>query len=244
LGLGVATLMAGGVACGLFSSDLLSYSFKLPRKSFTVDADSMVPQQWRQLGGTAPVVPAVPCPTVDCCTIATAAGDQCSTYGLECVTGSCEAAPVVVLVNEINLAQEAPELANVASNIPSFTHVMLKRLYLSDYSNGLNYATPEVEVWLGPEAATAIDDQDASGNPLCVQIGTLPPIPAQSACSSGSCVDVQLTADAATLFDKFATNFRQTFKVFIRMTVRLKPGDPIPAGTFQATVTGEATASI
>jgi hypothetical protein len=245
----LAAVVVGGVACGLFSSDLLSYTFKLPEKSVTVSADDAVPQQWRQPPGAA--VPDVPCPAgqgvgVDCCSIATAAGEQCTTYGLQCVDGSCEADPQIVLVNEINLAQEAPELANIASNVPSFTHVTLTRLYLSQYSNGLNYPTPVTEVWLGPEAATSVDDQDASGNPLCVLVGTVPSIPANSSCGAGSCngLDVQLNPDGAGAFEQYARDFRTTFKVFIRMTLQLKAGDPIPSGTFTATVTGEAKASI
>jgi hypothetical protein len=241
--LGIAAC-AVAVGCGLFSSNLLSYDFSLPSKSFTADASTMVPSAWSTAGLTT--VPNVPCPTVDCCTIATAAGEQCATYSLTCVSGSCEADPEIVLVNEVNLSTEAPQLTAVASNVPSFAHVTLKRLYLSDYSNSLNWATPEIEIWMGPDTAATVHDTDASGTPVCSLLGTLPSIPANTSCPAGACsgLDVQLTADGAATFESFALNFRQTFKFFARMTVKVKAGDPVPTGTFQGTVTGEATASL
>jgi hypothetical protein len=193
-------------------------------------------------------VPAVPCPPIDCCTLATAAGEECATFGLACAAGSCAATPQVVLVNAVNLAQEAPELQSVASNVSSFATVTLKRIYLSQYQNGLNVPTPAIEVWIGPEAATGVDDQDAQGAPLCSVIGTLDPIPAQSSkpsCTPGvDCMEVRLTPDGAALFERFAKEFRQTFKVFVRVTVSITAGTPVPQGTFNATITGEISAAL
>lgn len=236
----VVAALAGGGACGLFGEDLLSWDFALPAKEFTINTDNFVPAAIRQLDPAT--MPAIACPPLDCC--AGMSETECATFGFVCEAGACVAVPRVELSNAVNLAQEAPELQQVAANVPSFTHVTLKRLYLASYSNTLNYDTPEIELYLGPEAATSIDDLDASGQPLCKKLGTLPPIPKGTSCSSGCTVDVQLTADGAAVFETFVRNFRQTFKLFSRATMQFEAGDEVPTGQFTGTFTGTITASI
>jgi hypothetical protein len=237
LGVAVAALLGG--ACGL--GDLLSYNFQLPEKSFTIDTATVVPQQWQQLPATA-TLPAVPCPQVSCCTIASGPGEQCATLGLACEAGSCAASPQVTLSNPVNLAQQAPELQSVASSVPSFASVTVSRLYLSSYTSTLNYDTPPIDLYIGPESAATVEDKDPSGNPLCVQIGTLDPLPP---CPAGcGAVDVHLSADGQAAVGRFAKDFRQTFKVFARAQLSFKAGDPVPKGKLDLTVTGTLKASL
>jgi hypothetical protein len=154
------------------------------------------------------------------------------------------AVPSVELSNTFNLANEVPELQQVASNVPSFAHVTLKRLYLSSYSNTLNDDTPEIELYLGPESATSVDSLDQSGQPVCKKLGTLAPITKGTSCSQSCTVDVVLTADGAAVFETFVKNFRQTFKFFARATSQFEPGDPVPSGQFTASITGTVTAGM
>jgi hypothetical protein len=232
--------VAGGTRCDLFGSDLLSWDFALPEKSFTLDTASFVPAAIKALDPAT--MPTIDCPTIDCCTGLTAA--DCATFGFACQANACVAVPSVELSNPINLSQEVPDLQTVASNIPSFTHVTLKRLYLSSYSNTLNYDTPEIELWLCPEAATSVEDTGADGAALCQQLGTLAPITKGSSCSANCTADVQLTPNGAQVFETFVKNFRTTFKIFVKATSQFEPGDPIPAGSFTATVAGTVTASM
>jgi hypothetical protein len=235
-----AAALAGGGACSLFGEDLLSWDFALPEKEFTVNTDNFVPAPIKQLQPAT--MPTIACPTIDCCTGLSAA--DCATFGFACQSGACVAVPKVELSNPVNLSQEVPQLQQVASNIPSFTHVTLKRLYLAKYSNTLNYDTPEVEIFLCPEAATSIEDLDQSSQPLCKQLGTLPPIAKGTSCDANCTVDVALTADGAQVFETFVKNFRQTFKFFVRATSQFEQGDPVPSGQFTATMTGTVTASM
>jgi hypothetical protein len=237
--LAAAALAAGG-ACNLFGSDLLSWDFALPEKEFTLNTDNYVPAEIKQLQPAT--MPTIACPGIDCCTGMTA--DECSTFGFSCQAGACVAVPSVELSNAVNLAQEVPQLQQVASNIPSFAHVTLKRLNLARYSNTLNYDTPEIEIYLCPEAATSIEDLDQSGAALCRQLGTLPPIAKGTSCDQSCTAEVALTADGAQVFETFVKNFRQTFKFFVRATSQFEPGDPVPSGQFTATITGTVTASM
>jgi hypothetical protein len=232
--------LAGGGACSLFGSDLLSWDFDLPEKAFTVDTNNFVPAAIKQLQPAT--MPIINCPTIDCCTGLSAT--DCSTFGFACLTGACVAKPKVELSNPINLSQEVPQLQQVASDIPSFAHVTLKRLYLSSYTNTLNYDTPEILIYLCPEAATSVEDVDQGGAALCQQLGTLAPIAAGTSCSASCTADVQLTANGAQVFETFVKNFRQTFKIFAVASSEFDPGDPIPSGQFTATVTGKITASM
>jgi hypothetical protein len=235
-----AAALAGGGACDVFGVDLLSWDFALPSKEFSVNTDNFVPASIKQLEPAT--MPIVGCPTVDCC--AGLSDTDCQTFGLACQTGACVAAPTVELSIAINLAQEAPELQQVASNIPSFTHVTFKRLFLSSYSNALNYDTPQIDLFLCPEAATSVEDLDQSSQPLCKQLGTLPPIPQGTSCNTDCAADVALTPDGVQAAETFVKNFRQTFKIFARATSEFVPGDPIPSGQFTATVTGTVTAGL
>ncbi len=232
--------LAGGATCDLFGSDLLSWDFALPEKSFTVDTSNFVPAPIKQLEPAT--MPAIDCPTVDCCAGLTAA--DCATFGFACQNGACAATPKVELSNSINLAQEVPQLKDVASNIPSFAHVTLKRLWLSRYSNTLKYDTPEIELYLCPEAATSVEDQDQGGAPLCQKLGTLAPITKGTSCEISCAADVQLTANGAQVFETFVKNFRQTFKIFAVAVSQFEEGDPIPSGQFTGTVSGTVTASM
>jgi hypothetical protein len=235
-----ALALAGGSACSLFGSDLLSWDFDLPEKAFTLDTGNFVPAAIKQLQPAT--MPTIDCPTIDCCTGLSAT--DCATFGFACQADACVAVPKVELSNPVNLSQEVPELQQVASNIPSFAHVTLKRLYLAKYSNTLNYDTPETELWLCPEAATSVEDTDQGGAPLCSKLGTLAPIAKGTSCSAGCTADVQLTASGGQAFETFVKNFRQTFKIFVVATSQFEPGDPIPSGQFTATVTGTVTASM
>lgn len=234
-----AVALAGGASCDLFGEDLLSWDFALPEKSFTVDTNNFVPTWIQQQGAT---MPAIGCPAIECC--AELAAADCATFGFGCQDNACVAVPTVELSNSINLAQEVPELGQVASNIPSFAHVTLKRLWLSSYSNTLNYDTPEIDLYLCPEAATSVEDQDQGGSFLCQKLGTLAPITKGTSCSISCAADVQLTPDGAQVFETFVRNFRQTFKLFAVATSQFEPGDPIPSGQFTGTVAGTVTASM
>jgi hypothetical protein len=237
----LALLGAAGIgACGLFGDDLLSWDFALPEKQFTIDTQNFVPAPISSAGVT---LPSIACPQVDCCTGLTT--DECATFGFGCEAGACVAVPTVELSNAVNLSQEAPELQQVAANVPSFAHVTLKRLYLAEYTNTLNYDTPEIELYLGPEAATSVDDVDQAGQPLCQKLGTLPPITKGTSCGAGCTgIDVALTPNGAQVFETFVKNFRQTFKLFARATMQVEGGDDIPTGQFTGTITGTITGSI
>lgn len=234
----VAAALAGGGACGLLDSSILSWDFALPEKEFSINTDNFVPAEIKALQPAA--IPAIACPQIDCC--AGMSATECATFGFGCEAGACVAVPVVELSNAVNLAQEAPELQNVAGNVPSFAHVTLKRLFLARYSNTLNYDTPEIELFLCPEAATSVEDVDQSGQPLCQPLGTLPPIAAGTSCTANCTVDVTLTPDGAQVFETFVKNFRTTFKIFVRATMQFEAGDPVPTGQFTGAITGTVTA--
>jgi len=150
------------------------------------------------------------------------------TITLTCESGVCDpapktlSAPVGDVVDVQMLLSDTSELG--VRSIDSYEVVEVA------YDISLNTLTVpigEVDVFWGPEAATAVDPS------LGVKhFGTIDAIPAGQT-GMGT---VQIDPDGAAALSDYLVNSSPRVRFFAQTTVDLNPGDPIPDGSLQVTV--------
>jgi len=217
-------LMLGG--CGLISSDISKLTFDLPTETYTFDTS-----MWSNLPkGT---IPAVPCPTIDCCTAGSAAGIDCSTTMLTCnASGVCEADVPESAASTVNLAMQVPVLQTFAGH--ALSNITISSIGYMVSNNSLNVDLPPLTIYLAPSGVT--DPHD----PTALEFGTIPAIPAGTD-PSGM---VMLVPNAASVFAKFTGNISNPFTVIAAGTVAIPSGSPAPSGAITLSVTGTVSAQI
>lgn len=211
--------LAGALAFALIipaGCELLSNAL-----SFTIYSDwETVTMDSAQLGLTVSgTVPAVPC---------TAAADVCSTSALNCsgsgytCTAQCGGSATCELVasfdtsTSINISEEVTN-QTAASNLDKVT-VQSVQYQVSE--NSFNFTTPTMDIYVGPNSATAIG---GSGVTL------LASIPAIGAGSKPSATMNTTSAGQAKL-EELAKDYKTPFKIFARTTATYSSGDAVPTG--------------
>ena len=228
----VACALAIGVltGCGLVSSDIGSFTFQLPSKSFSFDTAST--------GWKAPPsyynVP-VPCgagqAVADCCNPpAPAPKPDCSATPpqLACVSSLCALQFPFSVNQKIDLKNEVPSLANVGAS--SLT-VTIKKIQYTIAST-LNVELPAMDIYVAPATVTTLPDA------MATKFGTVPATPA-GATKSG---DVILDAAGQAKFSQYLSQFTTPFNLIAYTVVVLPSGSPAPTGKVDATVTGTISA--
>jgi hypothetical protein len=222
----VFTLLGG---CGLISSDISKLTFDLPTETYTFDT-----AQWSNLPqGT---IPAVPCPTIDCCTAGAAAGIDCSTTMLTCnASGVCEADVPESAASSVNLAMQVPALTTFAGH--ALSNITISSISYAVSNNSLNIDLPPLTIYLAPDGVT--DPHD----PRALEFGTIPAIPHTPPDNDPSGM-VMLVPNASAVFAKFTGNISTPFTIIAAGTVAIPGGSPAPSGAITLSVTGVVSAQI
>jgi hypothetical protein len=221
-----ALVVASFSGCWLIDPSISKLTFDLPTETYSFDTS-----MWSNLPkGT---VPAVPCPTIDCCTAGTAAGIDCSTTMLTCnVSGVCEADVPESASSSVNLAMQVPVLQTFAGH--ALSNITISSISYVVSNNTLNVPLPEMTIYLAPDGVT-----DPT-SPLCQKFGTIPSIPAMTD-TSGM---VQLVSNASQVFATFTGNISNPFNIIAAGTVTVVGGSPVPMGAITLAVTGTVSAQI
>ena len=217
-------LAAGG--CGLISSDVFRVTFDLPTQTYTFDT-----AQWGNLPPGQ--VPAIPC-TMDpdnCCTLATAAGLNCTTTPLVCKSGACAAEIPESTSTTINLAMQVGSLSQYAS----LGNISISSISYKVSNNTLNVDLPALSIYLAP--ATPVNVTDPT-DPQAQLFGTTQPIPA----GTDPSMMVQLVPNAAAIFQMFTSKLSTAFNFIAATTVEIAAGTPVPMGQVTISITGTISA--
>ncbi|MCA9673280.1 MAG: hypothetical protein KC503_47145 [Myxococcales bacterium] len=206
-------LIASG--CGLFD-DIATFSFDTDWQTVDLDTAKL------GLSATDVALPDVPCasdPTI--CEQASSAGFSCGGGAFACAVqcgtaGSCEVVGDVDVPLPIDISQQVRNQtsANLLSNV-----TLDSMRFITD-SNTLNYATPELSLYVGPQDATGVGESGV------VLFGTMPPV---AAGDTPEGVINATSAGQAALAD-FVRNYTVPFKFFIGATMAFGAGDTVPEG--------------
>jgi hypothetical protein len=213
-----AALMVSG--CDLLED---ATSFKVCTNWEKVSVDTA--QIGLSAGGAT--VPDVPCTAggTDVCAQATA-GISCSGGSYECKVQCGGSAKC-----EVEATAEAPpkpiDLSSKIQNsmqASALDKVSLDSVEYRVASNSLNFATPSISVYVGPNSATKVGD---SGVTL---FATMPPIPAKGTPSAA----LTPTAAGQSALTGFVKNYKTPFKILSSATMTFKAGDTLPEGKLDA----------
>lgn len=201
----------------------VSVTFRTGPQEFEVStAELALPDALRD-GAT---IAALPCPMGIC--------PPSDAVPLTCTADVCDPAPKTIsapggIVDVEALLATSAEVGLTASRVDSYSFDMVS------YEIALNTLTipvDEIQVYWGPEAATAVD---APGVRL---LGTVPPIGAGEVRSGQVAID---PAGEAALSDYLVGGGR-SIRFFAQTQVDLDPGDPFPEGAVRVAVNLEITA--
>lgn len=226
-GVFVAALALSG--CGLIDPDITQFNLSLPDQEFTVDTS-----QWG-LSGEAEF-PGIPCdPANDICEQLTE--QVCS--GSEC-RGSCDAELLtckvtvsVALSESINLVDEKPELQTI-ENQP-FLQVTIDEVTYEVLENTLNFASPEIGVYVAPQNVMSPDSGDAR------LVGTIESVPAMR---QQSATPMILTGEGEGNLRDMMGDYRSVFNIIAGTTVEIREGMPMPSGRAEVQVAVKAHAGL
>src|SRR5664279_4856645 len=190
-------VVVGLAGCGLISSDVTTFTFQLPSKSFSFDTASSM---WKAPPGT---FPAVSCGTsqvvTDCChPPAPSPQPDCAATPLACVNSVCVLQFPVTVTQRIDLKMEAPELSSLSGQ--TLAAITVKQIQYTIVSS-MNVELPQIDIFMAPDGVTSIDDPSAR------KFGSLPPTPA-GATRSG---DVLLDPNGQAVFSSYASHFTTPF---------------------------------
>lgn len=224
-----AALLAASSACDALSN-ALSYDYVFDEQ---VVIQSIPP-------ATTQTVPDVACTP--------GASDPCAIPGLppgspavacDGAEGRCAATYVLAMPVPVDLRQARSPVPDEVLRF-GIDRVTIHRVAYGVLENTLTTATPELEVFVGPESAQATTD------PGVVKLGALAPIPAMSKdcadtpntadprAKSVPVCDLQLTSEGQTALAERVKSFKTApFKLFAAATLRAEAGSPMPAGTIQ-----------
>lgn len=209
-----AALLALGTSC----DGTISVVFSTGPQDFQVDTSELdLPTAFRDDDGNIRSVPCGPmgmCPPSD-------------TVTLTCERDVCDPAPKTVSApvgTVIDVDMLLSETREVISSVDSYT---FEQIRYEVSLNTLTFPVNDVEIFWGPEAATAIDP--ALG---VRRLGTVPAV-AAGATPSG---DVILDPAGAQELSDYLVGRGSRVRFFAQTVVDLDPGDPFPEGEIRTSV--------
>lgn len=210
------------VSCNFISSNVDDFNFRLPEKSFTVDSG----QFGLSWNGALPSIecPANPCPDGE---------------AFFCDAGQCAAKVEYALQSEIvRLKDEVEELAVVGSQ--DHVTVKFKYIQMEVTANTLNFPLPPLQLYVAPQTATSLFDDQGQLRTDVELVGTLPSIPAQGI----GVYDLVLSEGGQEALTRYCQRPDVPFYFFIYGSAVFSAGDPVPAGALTVRIHSMATASI
>jgi hypothetical protein len=220
--LGFALVLA---ACGLIDEDVTRINLSFPRHDFRIDSGD-----WRFVGST---LPSLAC-SIDCAQTAAqfcGTGGPCSASCDE-ATQTCQVTVTVTLINDFNLATEAPAYQRLDDQ--TLISVSIDDVFFDISENTLTAATPPLEVYMGPPAVSSPADVDAQ------LIGTIDPVAARA---TGQAM-ITFEGNGRESMSSFMNDFTTPFRVIVNGQVTLHAGDPIPMGRLVGSVQANAHVSL
>jgi hypothetical protein len=207
-------LLAAAFGCGLLDT---GFTFTTDPQSFTLDT--------AQLGLTVPAgskIPGIPCTASpdNCATAAAAAQVACSggSYGcaIGCKSGNCAISATAEFATPVDVSGKIKN--NTQASVVS--KASLQRLALVIKENTLTFATPTIDVFVGPSSATKTTDAGV------VKLGTIPAIPSKQTATQ----DIPTTTEGNDALSQFIKNYQQPFKMLAKASLTFASGDAIPQG--------------
>jgi hypothetical protein len=177
-----------------------------------------------QLGLKVPAgttIPAVQCTAAnDICAQATSP-ISCATQTFTCSAkcgsgGTCALSASTEIFTSIDLSTQIKNQTQASA----LSKVSLDRVVLNTDENTLNFATPSVELYVGPSSATKTTDAGV------VLFGTLPAIAAGQKLNQA----VEVTQAGKDALSNFVKNYTTPFRMLAKASVSFASGDPLPQG--------------
>jgi hypothetical protein len=204
-------LLLAAFGCGLIDT---SFTFATDPQSFTLDTAALgltVP------GGTK--IPAIPCTDSSVCGAASAQlACQGGSYGckLECKASSCAVTATAEFAVPVDVSSKIKNNTQAAV----LSKVSLQKLVMTVKQNSLNFATPGIDVFVGPGSASKTTDAGV------VKLGTIPAI----APGSTQPLDIPTTEEGKARIAEYVKNYTQPFKMLARTSLTFSSGAPVPQG--------------
>lgn len=221
----IACAALGAAAC----SNEASVAFTTGMQ-FELSTDSLaLPAGLRSDTPSGPILMGAPCGAMGMCPTSTGADG----VSFECVGGVCDPSPKTLSIpvgDVVDLDVAAGDLRNVLAEAD---HVDILRVTSNVTANTLTIDLPAVEIFWGPEGATAIDE--AMG---VHRLGTMPPIVARTTGGGEMVID---TAGRDAL-STYIVTMSKRLKFFGRTVVDLMPGGPYPEGAATVSVSMDVEA--
>ncbi len=211
----VLALLAAAFGCDLLS-DATKFTIETDWQVFSVDS--------AQLGLTVPsgsIIPAVACTAAnDLCAQATSQ-ISCKGQSFSCAVkcgakSTCELAASTEIATSIDISSKIKNQTQASA----LSKVSLDRVVLNTDENTLNFATPKVELYVGPGSATKVTDAGV------VLFGTLPAIAAGEKPNQV----ITVTEAGKTALSDFVKNYQTPFKMLAKASIGFASGDPLPQG--------------
>lgn len=229
-GFAVFSVIAGAASlsgCGAISN-LGTITFDLPQQSFSFSTASST---WKAPPAT---FPAVSCGTgqlvADCCNPpAPAPKPDCTATPLVCEGGVCVLEFPIDASQTINLKMQVPSLSSLSGQ--TLATISISKVTYTIMST-MNVDLPEVDVFIAPANVMTASDPNAK------KFGSIPPSPANMTTTGNMTLD----PNGGAVFSQYASAFSTPFNFIAHATMIVKPGDPIPSGGVNATVTGKVSA--
>ncbi len=257
-----ALVLSGSFFGGcIISSDVTDFEIKLPDKSFHFDTAQISPPTVIVMAEACVVSPSDSCAAIsedlfcnsdgDCevtdptvlPTIPCSVDSDCSalfgdTFSCNQTDEACQATVEFELSTPVNLADEVPELEDLGNS--QFTKVRFSYVRMVVEENTFSIATPEVELYIAPEAVAspwvpASDPRELDSGVFSVGV-----VDSIAASTSGHTVDVQLDADGDVALSEYCRTPSVTFKFFVYAEMSFRAGDPIPQGALTLVIDAAA----
>jgi hypothetical protein len=218
----VFALAAGVAGCGALSN-IGTITFDLPAQSFTFDTASSM---WKAPPAS---FPSVSCGqggmVADCCQ----APANCATTPLACENSVCVLEFSINQSQTINLKMQVPSLSSLSGQ--TLAKISISQVTYTIAST-MNVDLPPVDVYIAPSNVTS------SSDPAAQKFGSIPSSPANMTTTGNMTLD----PNGGAVFSQYASAFSTPFNFIGHTTMIVKPGDPIPSGKVDATVTGKVSA--
>ena len=211
------------IGCGL--SDLATFTFQLPSKTFSFDTSNPM---WKAPPGTFPAVSCGAGQTVtDCCQ---APGLDCNATPLACVGGVCVLEFPITVTQKIDLRNEVPSLSSLSGQ--SLADITISKVQYTIAST-LNVELPPIDIYVADQDVTTVGAGSSAQ-----KFVTVPATPASTTISGDEVPD----SSGQAAFSQYARSFATPFNFIAHAVMVVAPGSPVPAGGVTITVTGTVKA--
>jgi hypothetical protein len=207
-------LLAAALGCGLLE-EATTATVATDWYNITVDSNAMgiaVP--------TGSTVPAVPC-SAGCETSGISCGG--GTYGCEVQCGgnsNCE----IEVTAEVAVTVDLSKQIKNQFGAKALSKVSLSQAFyrIADGNNTLNFDTPKIELFIGPNSANKTSDAGV------VPFATLPTIKGGEVFAQKELQDI--TSAGSQALSGFVLNYQTPFKFLVKTTLKFASGQALPQG--------------